>query len=94
MKPACQLTARKKRFPLTDYFFQSEFGRWRGYWSPSDDESNRFHEFSRKYLLESAREQKKEMIVFGLVLLTAVWPVIYMVISVVQLLLKGRPIEY
>jgi len=94
MKPACQFTAKKKRFPLTDYFFQSDFGRWRGYWSPSDDESNRFHEFSRKYLLESAREQKKEMIVFGLVLLTAVWPVIYMVISVVQLLLKGRPIEY
>ena len=94
MKPACQFTARKKRFPLTDYFFQSDFGRWRGYWSPSDDDSNRFHEFSRKYLLESAREQKKEMIVFGLVLLTAAWPVIYMVISIVQLLLKGRPIDY
>lgn len=93
MKPASQFTARKKRFPLTDYFLQSDFGRWRGYWSPSDDESNRFHEFSRKYLLESAREQNKEMIVFGLVLLTAAWPVIYMVISIVQLLLKGRPID-
>lgn len=84
--------APKMRFSQTDYFFQSGFGEWRGYSSPHDDESRRFHNLSREFLLESAREQKKEMVVFALVVLTAAWPVIYMVVTVVQLLLKGRPL--
>jgi len=91
MKPACQFTSRKRRFPLTDYFFQSRFGEWRGYWSPHDDESRRFHNSSHKLLLEYAREQKKEAIVFGLVVLMAAWPVVYAIVSIVQLLLKGQP---
>ena len=80
--------ALELRFSQTDYFFQSGFGEWRGYSSPHDDESRRFHNLSREFLLESAREQKKEMVVFALVVLTAAWPVIYMVVTVVQLLLK------
>jgi heme/copper-type cytochrome/quinol oxidase subunit 2 len=44
-------------------------------------------------LLESAREQKKEIIVFALVVLTAAWPVIYMVVTVVQLLRNGQPLD-
>jgi len=92
MKPAFQFTNGRRRFPLTDCFFQSGFGHWRGYWS-SDGESRRFHDFSRQFLLESAREQKKEMIVFAFVMLTAAWPVIYTVVAIVQLFLKGRPIE-
>ena len=93
MKPTCQLTTGDRRFPITDCFFQSRFGDWRGYSSPSDGESRKFHNLSREFLLESAREQRKEIIVFTLVVLTAAWPVIYMIVSIVQLLLKGRPLD-
>jgi hypothetical protein len=92
MKPTCQLTTGKRRFPLTDYFFQSGFNKWRGYSSPYDDEFRKFHNLRREFLLECARENKKEMVVFALVVLTAAWPVIYMVVTVVTLLLKGRPL--
>jgi hypothetical protein len=92
MKPTCQFKTGNRRFPLTDYFFQSGFDKWRGYSSPYDDESRKFHNLSRQFLLESAHEQKKEMIVFALVVLTAAWPIIYMVVTVVQLLLKGHPL--
>ena len=91
MKPTCQFATGNRRFPLTDCFFQSRFGDWRGFSSPHDDESRRFHNSSRKLLLEYAREQKKEMIVFALVVLSAAWPVLYMIVSIVQLLLKGQP---
>jgi len=43
--------------------------------------------------LESARERTKEAFVFALVVLTAAWPVIYMVVTVVRLLSKGRPLN-
>lgn len=93
MKPTCQFKKRNRWFPVTDCFFQSGFGEWRGHASLPGDESGKFHDFSRKFLLESAREQKKEMVVFALVMLTAAWPVIYMVVAIVQLLLKGQPID-
>ena len=93
MKPTCQFATGKRRFPLTDCFFQSRFGDWRGFSSPSDGESRKFHNLSREFLLESAREQRKEMIVFALVALIAAWPVIYMIVTIVQLLLKGPPID-
>lgn len=86
MKPTCQFTTGKRWFPLTDQFFQSRFGQWRGYSSPHDDESGKFHNLSREFLLESARDQRKEMIVFALVIVTAAWPVIYTVILVARLL--------
>ena len=92
MKPTCQFTNGNRRFPLTDYFFQSGFGEWRGYSSPSDDEPRKFHNLRRAFLLECAREQKKEMFVLALVMLTAAWPVIYTGVTVMQLLLKGRPL--
>jgi hypothetical protein len=44
-------------------------------------------------MLESARERAKEMYVFALVMLTAAWPVGYMIYSVVKLLLRGRPLD-
>jgi hypothetical protein len=85
----------KKQFPITDCFFHSGVGRWHGYSSPSDDWwqfRNRYN-LGREYLIESARERAKETVVFALVVLAAAWPVVYMVISVVQLLLKGRPLD-
>lgn len=93
MKPARQFPRDKSRFPLTDYFFQSSFGDWRSS-SPydGDDDTRRFRNFSREFLLESARERRKEMIVFAIVILAALWPVIYMIVSVVELFRTGRPL--
>jgi hypothetical protein len=93
MKPESPFCRGNSRFPLTDCFFQSSFGDWRSS-SPydGDDDSRRFLKFSREFLLESARERTKEMIVFGIVIVTALWPVIYMVVSVVELFRKGRPL--
>jgi hypothetical protein len=44
-------------------------------------------------MIESARERAKEMAVFGVVVVASAWPVIYMVITVVKLLSKGRPLD-
>ena len=92
MKATCQSASGKGRFPLTDYFFQSGFGEWHGYSSPydGDDEFRRFHNFSREFLREAARERAKEMVVFGFLVLISAWPVVYMVVTVVKLLMKGR----
>jgi hypothetical protein len=97
MKPPCPFVFDRRLFPQTDYFFQSGFKDWRGSSFPydGDDDSDvrKFHNFSREFLLESARERTKETIVFALVVLTAAWPVIYMVVTVVRLLSKGRPLN-
>jgi hypothetical protein len=53
----------------------------------------RFYDFTRQFMLESARERAKEMYVFALVMLTAAWPVGYMIYSVIKLLLRGRPLD-
>ena len=92
MKPICPFARERRPFPLTDYCFLSGLERWHGYSFPydGDDDSDvrKFHDFSREFLRESARERKKEMFVFALVVLTAVWPVVYMVMSVVELLIN------
>jgi len=51
------------------------------------------YDFTREFLLESERERAKEMFVFALVVLAAAWPVGYMVVTVVKLLLKGHPLD-
>jgi hypothetical protein len=33
------------------------------------------------------------MVVFAFIVVTAAWPVIYMVVTVVKLLSKGRPLQ-
>ena len=43
--------------------------------------------------MESARERFCEALVFALVVAASAWPVIYMVITVVKLLLRGRPLD-
>ena len=97
MKPKSPYEFRKRRFLQTDYFFHSDMGGWRGYWSTPDDEGEsaqrKFYDFTREFLRESARERAKEMYVFALVVLTAAWPVGYMVVTVVKLLLKGHPLD-
>ena len=96
MKPTCPTLSNKGRFPLTDQCFQAGFGEWRGFSSPYDGDKGsdvrKFHNFSREFLLESARERFKELTVFALLVLTAAWPVIYMVVTVAKLLWKGRPL--
>jgi hypothetical protein len=97
MKPPCPFVPDQRSFPQTDYFFQSGFEHWRGSSFPYDGDDNsdvrKFHNFSREFLRESARERTKEMVVFALVVLTAAWPVIYMVVTVVELLSTGRPLD-
>jgi hypothetical protein len=93
MKPRSPSTD-KGRFPQTDYCFHSGFGQWHGgYFSPYDGEdgSRNFYNLGREYRLEAARERAKEMAVFALIILTSAWPVLYMVVTVVKLLSKGRP---
>ena len=88
----------KGRFPQTDYFLHSGFDQWHGgYFSPFDGEDRsglrNFYNLGREYRLEAARERAKEMAVFALILLTSAWPVLYMVVTVVKLLSKGRPLN-
>lgn len=95
VKPTCQF--RKREFPQTDYFFRSGLDYWHNYSSSNDgDDRWEFHtryNLGREYLIESARERTKEAVVFAAVVIASAWPVIYMIISVVQLLLKGRPLQ-
>ncbi len=86
MKPKPEMEGA--RFPRTDYFFQSSFGGWGGNGS-SDDGQFRRHNLGRDYLIESAREHAKEMAVFAIILVTAAWPVIYMIVTIVQLYRKN-----
>ena len=96
MKPRSPSTGGEERFPQTDYFFHSGFGQWRGgFFSPYDGEDRsefrNFYNLGREYRIEAARERAKEMVVFALIVLTAAWPVIYMLITVVKLLNKEQP---
>jgi len=95
MKPERHCSGGRKWFPQTDYFFHSGSGGWQGHSSSHDGEDRSefrtFYNLSREFMIESARERVKEMAVFGVVVVASVWPVIYMVITVVKLLGKGRP---
>ena len=94
MKPTGSSAPGKRRFPPTDYFFHGGTGEWSGY-SPYDGEDRsefrNFYNLGREFRIEAARERAKEMAVFGLIVLASAWPVIYMVVTVVKLLDKGRP---
>src|SRR5881397_4302357 len=97
MKPRSPSTG-KGRFPQTDYYFHSGFGHWHGgYFSPNDGEDrsdfSNFYNLGREYRLEAARERAKEMAVFAVIVLTSAWPVIYMIVTVVKLLSKTRPLN-
>jgi hypothetical protein len=98
MKPAGPFARGRKFFPETDYCFHAGLRNWGGgFSSPSDGEDrskvHAFHRLSRDLLIECARERARETVVFGIVVLTSAWPVIYMVVTVVKLLLKGRPLN-
>lgn len=88
MKPKPEI--HDARFPRTDFFFHSGWNGGHGYWS--NDDGRQFHRYNlgREYLIESARERAKEMAVFAIILVTAAWPVIYMIVTVVQVLHKTR----
>lgn len=94
VKPADPFSKRAG-FPRTDYCFHDGFGEWHGYWSSWGDDGKfpRRRSLAQEYLIESARERAKEAVVFALVVVASAWPVIYMVVSVVKLLLKGRPLD-
>ena len=97
MKPRSPSTGGKGHFPHTDYFFHSGFGRWRGhFWSSDGEDRSRFRNLfnlGREYRIEAARERAREMAAFAVIVLTSAWPVIYMIVTVVKLLSKGRPLN-
>jgi len=96
MKPRSPSTGGKGRFPQTDYFFHSGFGQWRGhFWSSDGEDKSRFRnlfDLGREYRIEAARERAREMAAFAVIVLTSAWPVVYMIVTVVKLLSKGRPL--
>ncbi len=81
---------RAAGLPVTDYFFRSGSGLLLGY-SPNNDGHRRFHNLSREFLTESAREQKRELFVLFLIVLTSAWPVVAMIITVVRLICTPHP---
>jgi hypothetical protein len=97
MKPRSPSTGGKGRFPPTDYFFHSGFGQWRGrFWSSDGEDGSRFRNLfnlGREYRIEAARERAREMAAFAVIVLTSAWPVVYMIVTVVKLLSKGRPLD-
>jgi hypothetical protein len=98
MKPRSRSTGGKGQFPQTEYFFHSGFGQWHGgnFWPDDGEDRSRFRNFynlGREYRIEAARERAKEMAVFALIVLISAWPVLYMVVTVVKLLSKGRPLN-
>ena len=97
MKPRIPSTCGKGRFPQTDYFFHSGFDQWRGhFWSSDGEDNSRFRnlfDLGREYRIEAARERVREMAAFAVIVLTSAWPVVYMVVTVVKLLSKGRPLN-
>ena len=85
MKPRCQFG--KSGFPRTDCFFQSDAGRWYGW---DDEPFRRPHNLGREYLIEAARERAKEMVVLGILLFAATWPMILVIIEVARLYKSHR----
>jgi hypothetical protein len=97
MKPKSPFRGGKRRFPQTDYFFHSGSDQWRGhFWSSDDEDRSRFRNLvnlGREYRIEAARERAREMAAFAVIVLTSAWPVIYMIVTVVKLLSKARPLN-
>jgi len=87
-QPPCD----RNRFPQTDCFFHAGRGRWDGC-SGEDWPHFRSYNLGREYLIESARERAKEMAAFGVILVAAAWPVIYMIITIWQVLHRHQPPE-
>jgi hypothetical protein len=96
MKPQAPFSSGKRRLPLIDCCFHAGLRDWGRDYSSHEGENRYhlrpFHRLSRDLILESARERAWEMVVFGLVVVASAWPVIYMIITVVKLLLRGRPL--
>jgi len=97
MKPRSPSTDGKGRFPQTDYFLHSGFGQSHGhFWSSDGEDRSRFRNLfnlGREYRIEAARERAREMAAFAVIVLTSAWPVVYMIVTVVKLLSKGRPLN-
>jgi hypothetical protein len=97
MKPRSPSTAGKGRFPQTEYFLHSGFGQLHGhFWSSDGEDRSRFRNLfnlGREYRIEAARERAREMAAFAVIVLTSAWPVVYMIVTVVKLLSKTRPLN-
>jgi hypothetical protein len=70
------------RFPRTDCFFQAYAGGWHGW---GDDQPIRRPNLGREYLVKSARERTKELIVLGILLIAGAWPTVLVMLEVFRL---------
>jgi len=61
-------------------------------WRRSISVSESFN-LGREYRIEAARERAREMAAFAVIVLTSAWPVVYMIVTVVKLLSKTRPLN-
>jgi hypothetical protein len=80
VKPSCQF--ERPKFPQTDCFFQAHAGGWHGW---DEEPYRRRPDVGREYLVESARERTKEMIVLGILLCAAAWPTVLVIVEVFRL---------
>lgn len=83
----------KPRFPIVHACFQGDFRDWHGSpWPGGDDDSpaRRFGRFNRELLEESRRERQCEMLIFGVIMVVAAWPVCAMSWHVLRLFLHGH----
>jgi hypothetical protein len=78
---------KHNRFPKTDCCFHLGSRRWDDYSGDEWDFGRR--NLAREYLIESARERAREMAVFAIILAAAAWPVIYMIVTIVELYRKN-----
>ncbi len=99
MKPPSPFPSRaRRRFLVTDFCLQGDLSNWRsgsswpgGGGDDDDTPARRFNRFNCEFLAESKRERDREMLVLGLVMLVAAWPVAYMLYGVISLLLHAPP---
>jgi hypothetical protein len=81
----------RAKFPPVDCCLQSGFNFARGFSSPEEDGARRFQHLRRQLLAESAREQKREFFVLSLIMLACAWPILSMIVTVVQLYSRHLP---
>src|SRR5215467_13856727 len=86
--------SRTRTLPTTCQHDRRSFSFFR-FWSSDGEDKSRFRnlfDLGREYRIEAARERAKEMAAFAVIVLTSAWPVVYMIVTVVKLLSKGRPL--
>ena len=78
---------------MVEACFQGSFGDWRGASGPGGDDDSparRFSRFNCELLRESRRERKVELIAFVVVMALTIWPIVWMICSLIKVLRYGH----